>query len=332
MWETSEIKERGRTVLRMNYWKCVLVSFIMGFVLSGSSSFSTNQISNNEQVRQAFQQLRDAMNNMEPAERIAVIAAISSVITLAIVVGFLIKIFIYNPLHVGGLAFFKKNVMDPPAELNEIGEGFKNYLHIFVTLFLTDLFLTLWTLLFIVPGIIKSYSYRMVPYILADEPDLSPTETITRSREMMDGNKWHAFCYDISFIGWWLLTILTCGLVGMFWFGPYKNNSDAALYLAIRGDMEPDYGANVPPVYPAPAEPEGPENAAPVYPAPAEPVNTEAAPQAPAEPVNTEAVPQAPAEAVPEAAPETIAETAPESAPESVPQETPEDAQQTDDQ
>lgn len=266
MWSTSEIKARGRAALKLNYWKCVLVSFIMGFVLSGPSSISSRFNTSSEESQQAMQELQESVDSLTPGQKIALAAGVAGVFTLVFVISLLIKIFLYNPLKVGGLAFFKRNVQDAPADLNEIGVGFRNYMHTFVTLFLNDLFLTLWTLLLIVPGIIKSYSYRMVPYIIADEPELSPTETITRSRQMMDGHKWHTFCYDLSFIGWALLTILTCGLVGLFWFGPYKNNSDAALYLELRdGGMEPTF-AEQPPVVdvePTPVEPEPPVEAAP---------------------------------------------------------------------
>ncbi|MBR2547636.1 MAG: DUF975 family protein [Eubacterium sp.] len=238
MWSTSEIKERGKAAFRLNYWKCVLVSFIMGFVMSGTTSFSTRSTGNSEESQQMMQELQDSMESLTPGQRIAVAAGVAGVFTLVFVIALVVKIFVYNPLKVGGLAFFKQNVINAPADLNEIGVGFKNYLHTFITLFLNDLFLSLWFCLLIVPGIIKSYSYRMVPYILADEPELSPTDTITRSRQMMDGHKWHAFCYDLSFIGWMLLTILTCGLVGLFWYGPYKNSSDAALYLELRDNPQ----------------------------------------------------------------------------------------------
>ena len=325
MWEIGEIKERGRAAFKLNYWKCVVVSFILGFVMSGTSSVSTSSLRNNEQVQDSVSQMTDAYNGLTPGQRIAVIAAISGVITFIVAISFVVRIFVYNPLKVGGLAFFKRNVMAPPADLNEISEGFKNYLHIFATLFLSDLFLALWFMLFLIPGFIKSYSYRMVPYILADEPDLSPTETITRSRQMMDGHKWHAFCYDLSFIGWWILTILTCGLVGLFWFSPYKNSSDAALYLAIRGNMEPDYNADVPPVYTEPEQLDQPEAT----------VNTEAVPEAAPEAV-AEAVPEIAPEAAPVAAPEAAAEAAPEAAaeaaPEAAPESAPEDTKQKDEQ
>ena len=206
-----------------------------------------------------------------------------------------------------------------------ISVGFKNYMHTFVTLFLNDLFLTLWTMLLIVPGIIKSYSYRMVPYILADEPDLSPTDTITRSRQMMDGHKWHAFCYDISFIGWFLLTIITCGIVGLFWYGPYKNSSDAALYLALRGEKQP-YPDDVQTVYPEEPQPAYPQEVQPVEAEEVQPVEAEVVQPAKAEEAPAEAE-EAPAEA--EEAPAEAEEVQPAEA-EEAPQAGTEETQQPD--
>ena len=75
-------------------------------------------------------------------------------------------------------------------------------------IFLTGLYIALWSLLFIIPGIIKSFSYAMAPYILAEHPEMTASEAITESRHMMDGNKWRLFCLDFSFIGWSLLCSL----------------------------------------------------------------------------------------------------------------------------
>ena len=74
----------------------------------------------------------------------------------------------------------------------------------------------------------------MVPYIIKDNPELSATEVITRSREMMNGNKWKAFLLDLSFIGWFLLSIITLGIAAFFWVGPYVYSTEAALYLELK--------------------------------------------------------------------------------------------------
>lgn len=92
-----------------------------------------------------------------------------------------------------------------------------------------------WSLLFCIPGIIKMYSYMLVPYLIKDNPELSATETITRSRELMNGHKWEAFVMDLSFIGWYLLGAISLGLVNTFWTNPYHESARARFYLELLG-------------------------------------------------------------------------------------------------
>ena len=120
--------------------------------------------------------------------------------------------------------------------MNIIKVGFTDYGHKFCTMLLYSVFLVLWTMLFIIPGIIKSYSYRMVPFIVQDYPELSAREVINKSREMMNGQKMEAFKLDLSFIGWFALSLLTLGLVGVFWTNPYFYNTNAALYRRLNGE------------------------------------------------------------------------------------------------
>lgn len=132
--------------------------------------------------------------------------------------------------------FFTENTEAGPVPVSTIKAGFQNYGHNFVVMLLRDVYLLLWFLLLIVPGIIKAYSYCMVPYILAEHPELSANEVITRSREMMNGHKWQAFKLDLSFFGWILLGALTLGLVDVFWTAPYMESAQAALYLKLRDE------------------------------------------------------------------------------------------------
>ena len=98
---------------------------------------------------------------------------------------------------------------------------------------LVQLFTFLWSLLFIIPGIIKSYSYAMTYYILADNPDMAPTEAIKASQAMMKGNKWRLFCLDFSFIGWYLLCALTFGILAL-WIAPYNMMARTEFYESIK--------------------------------------------------------------------------------------------------
>ena len=111
---------------------------------------------------------------------------------------------------------------------------FKNSL---CTLFMFNIFTALWTILFIIPGIIKGYSYAMTPYILKDkfaagQTDIGATEAITESRHLMDGHKMDLFVLDLSFIGWGLLGIITCG-IGFIWITPYYRQTKTNFYHSL---------------------------------------------------------------------------------------------------
>ena len=226
MWTNQELKEKAKAAFKANYWPCVGVALLMSILTGGSYMSSSSQGSST-----------DIQNSLQSAEP-EVIAGIFIAFGIASIIGILIKIFLANPVEVGGYNFFKENTEEPGAPFALIKKGFQNYGHTFATLFLRDLFIILWSLLFIIPGLIKLYSYSMVPFILAEHPELSATEIITRSREMMNGNKWRAFVLDLSFIGWILLGVVTCGLGFVFWTSPYMNSTHAALYLKLKEAQE----------------------------------------------------------------------------------------------
>ena len=97
-----------------------------------------------------------------------------------------------------------------------------------------DLFVWLWSLLFIIPGIIKTYEYRLVPYIVSENPSISYKDALAESKKLMMGNKWKTFVLDLSFIGWELLAGLTWGILDVLYVTPYRASTDAALYEAIK--------------------------------------------------------------------------------------------------
>ena len=113
-----------------------------------------------------------------------------------------------------------------------------------LTYLIKDIYIFLWPLLFI-PGIIASYSYMMTPYILADNPELSASEAIKISKQMMRGNRWRLFCLKISFFGWSILCILTLG-IGFLWLTPYMNAAIAEFYREISGTRH-EFNENVEP-------------------------------------------------------------------------------------
>lgn len=222
MWSISELKSRGKEAFKSNYWRCVLVALILTVLTAGSSlTGQSGSVQNAQSMPLDSEQAK------------AVMAFLASIIIVYVIVWSLLRVFLLNELEVGCHSFLKKN-LNEQADLNCLKDGFVEYKRTLLTILLRDVYLALWFCLFFIPGLIKTYSYMMVPYILMDEPDLSPKEVITRSREMMNGHKWRTFLLDLSFIGWAILSVLTCGLVGLFYSEPYRRSTRAALYLELK--------------------------------------------------------------------------------------------------
>lgn len=152
------------------------------------------------------------------------------------VFGLLLNIFVGNVLRIGANKFFVQN-RTGMTRVGDIFDGFRSghYGNIVLTMFLKDLYVTLWTFLLIIPGIIKELEYMMVPYILAENPGMDQKEAFAISKRMMDGEKFDAFVLQLSFIGWYLLAAITCGLVGIFYVNPYVEATMAELYAYNKG-------------------------------------------------------------------------------------------------
>ena len=231
--DLKSIRERARLAFKANYWPCVLVSLILSVLTGlGASAASTG----NGGTTSTSLDINVAPEEIEGATLFILVAAVLALFAVAIVVSLIIRIFITNPLTVGSYQFFKRNLDDPTTGLDTLGIGFKNYGRTFLTLFLRDLFIFLWSLLFFIPGIVKGYAYSLTPFIIEDNPELSPKEAIKYSEELMNGHKMDAFKLDLSFIGWILLTIITCGVVGVFWTMPYMYSADAAFYQEVLAE------------------------------------------------------------------------------------------------
>jgi hypothetical protein len=261
MWTRKELKERAKEALKRNYWKIVLVSLIGMLIggglgssgISGGGSDIRDMASDN--VKEHFTEhenddvdwegaeavLDDIQMDIRPQDIVAVaftviVVLIVAAIVLAIVLA--LDVLLLNPVQVGINRFMVKS-LDDTARIAEVGYTFDhNYKNGVKVMFFKDLYVVLWSLLFIVPGIYKAYQYRMVPYILGENPDMTYQEVLQRSKDMMDGQKWDAFVLDLSFILWHMLGGITCGLAEIFYVAPYVNLTDAALYSRLsRKDL-----------------------------------------------------------------------------------------------
>lgn len=132
-----------------------------------------------------------------------------------------------------GYARFNLNLVDGrEAGFNDLFSAFSNWKTALIAGLLQALYVFLWTLLFIIPGIIAGYSYRLTNYLLTERPELTASEAIGLSKEIMDGNRWRLFCLDFSFIGWDILCMFTLG-IGNLWLNPYRQAAYAAFYRDV---------------------------------------------------------------------------------------------------
>jgi len=111
--------------------------------------------------------------------------------------------------------------------------GIEFALRLFFTLFFTIIFIVAWSFLLIVPGIMKAYSYRVVPYVFLDNPEISPLEAIKKSKEMMYGHRWELFVLELRFIPWFLLGVITLG-IGFIWIVPYFMTAYSEFYIQLK--------------------------------------------------------------------------------------------------
>jgi len=147
--------------------------------------------------------------------------------------GPILGILLSGPLSLGLATCFLRLVRNEPFMLENLFDGFKNFSSAIVAQLLVVIFVFLWSLLLIIPGIIASYRYAMVFYILCDNPEIGALESLNISKEMMIGFKWKLFCLHLSFLGWALLGILTLG-VGYLWLTPYVYGATANFYENLK--------------------------------------------------------------------------------------------------
>jgi len=161
------------------------------------------------------------------------VSGISIIMLASLIMGILY--FILGSIIEVGYARFNLNLADrEEAGFGDLFTYFSYWKTTTAARFLKGLYVLLWSLLFIIPGIIASYSYTMTGYILAERPELTAGEAIDMSKQMMRGNRWRLFCLQFSFIGWSILCSFTLG-IGNLWLTPYKQAAKAAFYREISG-------------------------------------------------------------------------------------------------
>lgn len=161
---------------------------------------------------------------------------ITGIIQSIPVAGIIGSILIGGPMALGMAIFSLSISRNQDARLEQIFDGFKMFSVSVGAYFLMMLFIILWLLLLIVPGIMAALSYSMTFYIIADDPSIGAMEAIDKSKSMMDGNKLKLFYLGLRFLGWALLCILTLG-IGFLWLFPFMYVSMAKFYDDVKGEQ-----------------------------------------------------------------------------------------------
>lgn len=263
-WKRKELKKQAKQVLGRNYWKMVVFCLIFGFFLgTGQVSASLMQPVIEEAINSGAEKLSEDTTtdsvevtfekgtetaNKDENDRVGifitaivflVILFVSMFVCFSII--FLLDIFVMNPVYVGSMRSmvhgFYRGIKIKEI-LHVFDCGYKNVVRIML---MRDLCNFGWFLLLVVPGIIKKYEYKMIPYLLGDNPHMDLHQAFAESKKMMRGQKWKAFVLDLSFLGWQLLNLLTLGILGVFYVKPYMLLTGAALYRRLNGaDQVPE--------------------------------------------------------------------------------------------
>jgi len=245
MFDRSLLKSNAKIALKRFYGTALIVLMIVNVItgvsfsvnVGGDTEMDTEELSQamteymEDPSEESLQEFTEEYAEMTTANsQNAIIAAVASIGSLLSAV---FSIFVANVINVGHNYFYLR-AREYPAEISDIFASFKKrYLNTVGTMFCSGLYQVLWSLLFIIPGIVKAYEYSMIPYILAENPNVDRKKAFELSKAMTDGYKWELFVLGLSFIGWQILGVLCCG-IGGFFLTPYINATNAEAYVFLK--------------------------------------------------------------------------------------------------
>ena len=232
----QQFKNEALDALRGNWGKAVLLTLIylilVGFAVGPVSYQSVQLQSYMQQNAHSLYQMASLVQ--DPAYQLLAkrMSGTSWLTTL-------LEILVVLPLTVGYANAMRKLLVNKDNDLvnNAFHIAFSNYWHKVWSMLWMSILIGLWSLLLLIPGIIKAFSYAMTPFIIEENPDLKASEAIHRSRMMMRGHKFDLFWLWLSFIGWGFLCLLTAG-IGFIWLVPYMETAQAAFYEEVKADYE----------------------------------------------------------------------------------------------
>ena len=219
---SSVLKERAKVNLKSNLGEAILICLIPTLLMSVLSGFSGAASA----VKSIFMMAASGAGELSPTFLFTALPGTS----ISGIAGLLLN----GAFTIGTAAFFLHLADKNNPNIRDIFSRFKPYGNTVLMNLLTTLFTVLWSLLFIIPGIVAGYSYSLTPYILAEHPEMPAMDAIKMSKNMMKGNKGKLFMLDLSFIGWFFLCILSCG-IGFIFLSPYWAAARAEFFNEVSG-------------------------------------------------------------------------------------------------
>lgn len=215
--DASQIRLKARESLKGNYWYAVLAAFvaaIFGALMVNGGSYSLN----------IEKRATELFGDLPTIVKTYLMIAAGGAGALSFV-----NLILGGVVQLGYAQYLLKQQDREVHTIKELFSQFDRFGQGFLQLFLRGLYSFLWGLLFIIPGIVKSYAYAMTPFIMAENPDLTAKEAIKLSQERMMGHKGELFWLGLTFFGWSILAALTGG-IGNIFLNPYMNAAYAAFY------------------------------------------------------------------------------------------------------
>ena len=235
---SSDFREIARRALSGKWGSAVLTTLVASILgadiaMAGGSSVSgvANSVSNTVGDGSGNGSYTGVLSSLSITSLTYILGAVMAITSLIIIVG-LVQYVIGSFVSLGLIQYNLDLIDGRDAEFSQIFSKAPMFGKAFWLRLRMSIFTFLWSLLLLIPGIIKAYSYSMAGFILTENPEMTAKEAMEVSEKMMVGNKWRLFCLQFSFIGWNILGVLSLG-IGMLWVTPYQNAAVAAFYDEI---------------------------------------------------------------------------------------------------
>ena len=233
-----DFRKQARDALYGHWFIAVIAGIIASFFGAttfggGGGSSSSSSSGSGSGSGATSPDLEIMLEEILSNEVIVVLLAILGTMIIVLSVLSLLSILVGGAVGIGYAKFNLDLIESRPAKLRTLFGSFSQWTTALVARILRAIYIMLWSLLFVIPGIIANYSYSMIHYVMADNPDMSASDALAESKRLMNGNKWRLFCLSFSFIGWELLAVIFTLGIGLLWVLPYREAAFAAFYRDI---------------------------------------------------------------------------------------------------